>query len=281
MARESIHENIERQARRAIFEHALFRIENAIILAGSILLAFFLPDPLPAIFPWWGWWTWLLLGVLAVAALVVSSLTDQKEAAQAVDDLFRQEYNVNGLRDKALREKLKRAEEYHQQIQQALAAQHDGALKDRLKRTTDQIYDWIGYMVRLARRLDAFRNDPIIQSDRQELIKSIPRLEARLKAESDPRVREQLETTLADQRRLQSNIAELDNRMQRADLKLDSSLAALGTVYSQLLLVGSSEVDSGRAERLQADIDDEVTGLQDVVDSINEVYDYKTLGPGK
>ena len=95
------------------------------------------------------------------------------------------------------------------------------------------------------------------------------------------RVREQLETTLAGQQRLQVNITELDNRMKRADLQLDSSLASLGTVYSQLLLVGSTEVDSDRAERLQADIDGEVQGLQDVVDSINEVYDYKTLGPGK
>ena len=53
------------------------------------------------------------------------------------------------------------------------------------------------------------------------------------KQESDPRVRQQMETTLADQQRLQENIDELDNRMQRADLQLDSSLAALGTVYSQ------------------------------------------------
>ena len=99
--------------------------------------------------------------------------------------------------------------------------------------------------------------------------------------ESDPRVHQQLETTLADQRRLQDNIAELDNRMQRADLQLDSSLAALGTVYSQILLVGSKEVDSDRAERLSADIASEVTSLQDVVDSINEVYDYRTLGSAK
>ena len=69
--------------------------------------------------------------------------------------------------------------------------------------------------------------------------------------------------------------------MKRADLQLDGSLASLGTVYSQILLVGSTEVDSDRAERLQADIDGEVQGLQDVVASINEVYDYKTLGPGK
>lgn len=280
MPRESIHDTIERQAQRAIFEHALIRAENAVILAGAILLAFFLPSPLPGMLPWWGAWTWLLLGAAGVALMTWSSLKDPREREQAVEQLFREKYNVSGLRDRELKEKLKKAEEYHVQIKAAIKSQKDGILKQRMQRTTAEIYDWIGNMVRLARRLDAYRGDPIIKGDRDGLKDSIPTLQARLQRESDPRVHQQLETTLADQRRLQDNIAELDNRMQRADLQLDSSLAALGTVYSQILLVGSKEVDSDRAERLSADIASEVTSLQDVVDSINEVYDYRTLGSG-
>jgi hypothetical protein len=281
MAQESIHESLQKKARRAILERAVFRAENAIILAGAILLAFFLPNPLPNLLPWWGGWTWLLLGLLGVGTVVWSTLSDEKEAAKAVEQLFRTDYNVNGLRDKALKEKLKRAEEYHAQINQTLESQTDGILKERMQRTTDQIYDWIANMVRLARRVDAYHNDPIIDGDREELRQSIPRLQARLAQESDLAVREQLETTLADKQRQQVNIVELDNRMKRADLQLDSSLAALGTVYSQFLLVGTKEVDSSRAERLQADIAEEVNSLQDVVESINEVYDYQTLGPGR
>lgn len=281
MPRESIHDTIERQAQRAIFEHALIRAENAVILAGAILLAFFLPSPLPGMLPWWGAWTWLLLGAAGVALMTWSSLKDPREREQAVEQLFREKYNVSGLRDRELKEKLKKAEEYHVQIKAAIKSQKDGILKQRMQRTTAEIYDWIGNMVRLARRLDAYRGDPIIKGDRDGLKDSIPTLQARLQRESDPRVHQQLETTLADQRRLQDNIAELDNRMQRADLQLDSSLAALGTVYSQILLVGSKEVDSDRAERLSADIANEVTSLQDVVDSINEVYDYRTLGSAK
>jgi hypothetical protein len=280
MPRESIHHTIERQARRAIFEHAILRVENAVLLALAILLAFFLPTPLPALLPWWGAWTWLLAGLAGVALVSLSALKDPQEREKAVERLFREKYNVNGLRDRPLRDKLKKAEEYHQQIKSTVKIQRDGILKDRMQRTTGEIYDWIGNMVRLARRLDSYRVDPIIKGDREELVRSIPGLEARLRQETDSRVRQQIETTLADQRRLQANIAELDNRMQRADLQLDSSLAALGTVYSQLLLLGSKDVDSDRAERLRADIAHEVTSLQDVVDSINEVYDYRTLGPG-
>ena len=281
MSQEPIRNSMERQARRAILEHALFRVENAIIIAGVILLGFFLPNPFPNLLPWWDWWTWALIGLIGIALIVVSTLTDQAEADKAVERLFLEEYDISGIRDPALQEKLERAEQYHEEIKEVVKKQQDGLLKDRLKRTTDQIYDWIGHMVRLARRIDAFRSDPIISSDSQELKESIPRLENRLKLETDARVRSQLETTLADKRRLQQNIAELDSRMRRADLQLDSSLASLGTVYSQLLLVGSKEVDSGRTERLRADIADEVQALQDVVESINEIYDYHTLGPGR
>ena len=280
MPRESIHDTIERQARRAIFEHAILRVENAVLLALAILLAFFLPNPLPALLPWWGAWTWLLAGLAGVALVSFSALKDPQEREKAVELLFREKYNITGLRDRPLRDKLKKAEDYHQQIKATVKTQKDGILKERMQRTTGEIYDWIGNMVRLARRLDSYRVDPIIKGDREELLKSIPSLEARLRQENDPRVRQQIETTLSDQRRLQENIGELDSRMQRADLQLDSSLAALGTVYSQLLLVGSKEVDSDRAERLSTDISNEVASLQDVVDSINEVYDYRTLGPG-
>lgn len=281
MTRESIHDTIDRQARRAIFEHALIRVENAVILAGAILLAFFLPNPLPAVLPWWGAWTWLALGAAGVAAMAFSSVNDPEEREKAVARLFREKYNVTGLHDRALKEKLKKAEDYHIQIKAAIKSQKDGILKERMQRTAAGIYDWIGNMVRLARRIDSYRGDPIIKGDRAGLRESIPTLEARRQRETDERVGQQLEITLADQRRLQENIAELDNRMQRADLQLDSSLAALGTVYSQILLVGSKEVDSDRAERLSSDIANEVTSLQDVVDSINEVYDYRTLGAGR
>jgi hypothetical protein len=281
MPRESIRDTIDRQARRAIFEHALIRVENAVILAGAILLAFFLPNPLPGALPWWGAWTWLLLGAAGVAAMAFSSINDPEEREEAIERLFREKYNVTGLRDRALKEKLKKAEDYHTQIKAAIEGQKDGILKERMQRTAAGIYDWIGNMVRLARRIDSYREDPIIKGDRAGLRESIPTLEARRQRENDERVRQQLEITLADQRRLQENIAELDNRMQRADLQLDSSLAALGTVYSQILLVGSKEVDGDRAERLSSDIANEVTSLQDVVDSINEVYDYRTLGSGR
>ena len=59
MPDQSISQKIERQARQAILEHALLRVENALIVAGVLLATYFVPQP----FPWWPAWGWAALGL--------------------------------------------------------------------------------------------------------------------------------------------------------------------------------------------------------------------------
>ena len=63
--------------------------------------------------------------------------------------------------------------------------------------------------------------------------------------------------------------------MARARLQMDNALTALGTVYSQMLLIGVKDIDSGRAQRLREDIAEEVKSLHDVVEAMDEVYRYE------
>jgi hypothetical protein len=262
----TILDQIRQEAQKALIRNAFFRLESALVVAGTIALSVFNP------FTLWPWWVWTVLGVIAEAAVVVSSLTDKNEMRKVMESLFREKYNTGGIRDRELRGKLDEAEQYRQRIQQVVEQQSSGLLRDRMAETTAQIYDWIANMVRLARRVDTYRQDSILRRDIQEVPKEIRDLGARLKLESDPQVRRQMETTLASRQQLADNLQELENRMERADLQLDHSLASLGTVYSQLLLIGSKDVDSDRAERLRDDIRDEVSALQDLVESLNEVY---------
>jgi len=57
---------------KAIVAHAFFRLESALTISGTILLAFFLPRVLP----WWRWWVWVILGAAAEALIVYTSITD-------------------------------------------------------------------------------------------------------------------------------------------------------------------------------------------------------------
>jgi hypothetical protein len=260
---------MEQEAQKMMLQNAFFRKESAIWVALTILLtAFFHP------FVWWPWWAWLVIGAIGEVALVISSLTDKAEQQRIVENLFREKYNASGIRDRNLRAKLDEAEQYHQRIRQVVEQQKSGILRDRMQETAGQVYDWIANMVKLAQRIDSFRSDQIIQRDLKNVPGEVDDLTRRLAREANPQVRDQINTTLSSTRQFAANLSELDARMQRADLQLDHSLAALGTVYSQMLLVGTSEVDSDRAERLRGDIRNEVAALQDLVESLNEVYSF-------
>jgi hypothetical protein len=268
MADQSVKDRIEQQAGKALLKNAIFRLESALMIGGTILATVFLPE----LIPWIPWFAWPILGVAGEAAVIFSSLTDKAEQQKAVESMFREKYSTAGIRDRNLRDKLNEAEQYRQRIQAVVDQQRSGVLRDRLQSTTTQVYDWIANMVTLARRIDAYRMDPIIRRDIANVPKDINVLKQRLEREPDPRVREQMMTTLESSRRQQEALQELKGRMDRADLQLDHSLAALGTVYSQFLLIGSKDVDSDRTERLRDDIRDQVLALHDIVDSLNEVY---------
>ena len=131
------------------------------MVGGTILATVFLPGLIPFI----PWFIWPILGLIGEAAVVFSSLTDKAEQQKVIESLFREKYSIAGIRDRGLREKLNEAEQYRQRIQQVVEQQRSGVLRDRLKATTVQVYDWIANMVTLARRINTFRSDAIIQRD--------------------------------------------------------------------------------------------------------------------
>jgi hypothetical protein len=265
---ESIRERLEKDVGKALLKNAVFRLESAMVVAGSILATVFLPNVIPAI----PWFMWPIAGIIGEVAIIISTLTDKGEQQKALDMLFREKYTFAGIRDRGLQLKLREADEYRKRIESVINQHREGVLRDRLKRTTDQVYDWVANMAALARRLDAYKSDSILRRDLEQVPKEVDRLKARLQREQDPRVRAQIEQTLQSNRGQAEALGELRARMARADLQMDHSLAALGTVYSQLLLIGTNYVDSDRADRLRDDIRGEVLALHDIVDSLNEVY---------
>ena len=64
----------------------------------------------------------------------------------------------------------------------------------------------------------------------------------------------------------------LDDRMKQASLQMEQSLTALATIYGQVQLVDAESIGSGKAERLRADIQEQVARMNDLLASINEVY---------
>ena len=263
-------QDMQGRAWRAILGAAFFSVESAVIIALSIAL--FGLGYLP--FDWWQAGYWLIFGALAEAVYLGVTVTDPNAAQRAVDAMLTDRYNPNDIKNATARERLKRALEYHHLIGKA-ANQHSGVMRTSINTTASEINDWIEQIYRLAKRMDDFEENEVINRDRRMVPQDLKNLRRRLEVEEAASVRAELEEAIQTKETQLANLRNLENNVKRADIQLDHTLSALGTVYAQVQLIDAKDVDSARAQRLQDEIRDEVMSLQDTISAIDEVQSYQ------
>ena len=260
---------IRTRATSAIITHAIFRFESAATIALTILLAYFVPRP----FEWWQWWYWLVIGAIAEIAIIVTSIQDVDTGAQVVSEMLREEYNPGTIKTPKLRAAVERALDYRKRIEATIRKSEAGILREHLASSTTGITDWIAQIFRLAQRLDDFESDDVLKRDVAGTPKELRELKERVEREDDERVREQAQHTLESKRAQWENLDQLQQTMERAELQLEATLTALGTVYSQLVLIRSKDdLEDSRAQRLRGDIAEQVAKLNELQGAMDEVY---------
>jgi hypothetical protein len=267
-AQSDMQEELKSRVWKAMLSYAFFRIESALTIALILVLIFLLPRP----FVGWQWWYWLILGLAAEGLIVYTSLTDHETRQRLLVELLKERYNPADLRNPKYRSRLEKAIDYHQRMAALVQATQEGVLKDRLKGMVEGMDAWIANMYRLSKRLDAYEADKVLARDMEAAPEAIRQLEKRLSTESNPAIRAQAQETLSSKRAQWENLQKLKAMMEKADLQLEETLSDLGNVYSQLRQIEVRDVDSGRAQRIADDINDQVATLQDIVDSMDEVY---------
>ncbi len=283
MAKSNLQEELEQRAGRAILTRSIYRWESAVIIALTLSLAFLtLAGVIPALFGIFQWWFWLALGALGEVGLVWSSVRDPEFRARAVAEMFREKYKPRQVKNEALRQRVEKALDYRDRIDELIAKSQAGVMRDHMADVSRGITDWMQNVFRLALRLDAYMADETLRHDLQSVDPSIDSLKKRLALEDDDTVKRQISQTIAQKQIQRDNLHKLQNVMERAQFQLESTITAMGTVYSQMMILGARDVASGRAQRLQQDIDDQVQALQDVVHTMDEVYQAGTdpLGLG-
>jgi hypothetical protein len=273
--RNTFADSLERRARRAIFWHALLRWESATVIALTLVVSAFLALLTLASqgsFP--AFWTFIALavGLITEAIILVSSITDEAEHARVVAALLRDQYQPKHLRSRKLRAQLNKALEYQGLIVGTVQHTREGVLRDRLTRATEPVDDWIEAIYRLATRLDAYEQNSVIKRDLRSVPLAIEDFKQRLAQEDDPSVQATLRNTIADKERQWEHLSALQNTLERAEYQLESTMAALGTVYAQLQAIDLRGAEKGRAERLRQEIDEQVTQLEDLSQAMDEVY---------
>ncbi len=262
-------DDLRGRAWNAIVGNAFFSIESAVIIALALTLFGLGFAP----FEWWQNWFWLVFGAVAEGIYMLATITDPKAAEQAVDRMLTERFDPADIRNPVARERLKRALEYRRLIGEA-ARRRDAAMRVSLQQTADEVTDWIEQIYHLARRMDAFEENAIINRDRRMAPQELMNMRRRLQHEKDPAVRAELEEAIQTKEAQLANLRNLENSIKRADIQLDHTLSALGTVYTQVQLIDSRDLDSARAKRLQQEIKDEVQSLQDMISAIDEVQSY-------
>ena len=260
---------IRTRATSAIITHAIFRFESAATIAIAILLAYFVPRP----FDWWQWWYWLVIGAVAEIAIIITSIQDVDTGAQVVAEMFREEFNPATIRTEKLRAAVERALDYRKRIEATIRNSEAGILRDHLQDSTTGIANLIAQIFRLAQRLDDYDSDEILKRDAAGTPRELRELRERIAREDDDAVREQARHALESKRAHAQNLEKLTNTLEQAELQLDATLTALGTVYSQLMLIRSKDdVADSRAQRLRDDIAEQVTKLNELQGAMDEVY---------
>ena len=251
----------------AVLTGAVVRWESLVTILLTIIL--FVAQPQP--FPWWQNWFWLVGGAIAELALVVSTLTDEKASQEAVNREFASKFDLRAIRSRVSRERLQNALEYREGMLNLLS-QHKGAMYVSMKQTIDDIDDWIDHMYRLAQHIDGFEENELVERDRRMVPQQLEKTRIRLDRESDPAVRKDLEEQIKQLEQQLANLEATANSVKRAEIQLESTLSSLGTIYAQMSLMGTKEVDGSRAQRLRLEIQDEVSGLQDTIEAMDEVH---------
>ncbi len=167
---------------------------------------------------------------------------------------------------------MEKALEYRQRIEEHVRSLDTGLLRDHLLDTTGGVADWVASVFGLAKRVDRYNGDQVLLRDRRDLPREIVELRARLQREDNDAVRQELQQAIAGKEGQLVNLQKLQNMMEKAEYQLETTLTALGTVYSQILLVSAKDIDSGRAQRLREDISDQVASLQSLQTTLDEVY---------
>ena len=252
----------------ALVQQALLRWENAVLIALAILLTAFMPQP----FDFWPIWGWGVLALIGVVAITVSSLSEPAVQSAAIDDLLYTEFDPNQVKTPALRASFLQSLKYRSTIDLMIKRDADGVIKTRLSDLSDKVSQWTSYIYELAKMLDGYQRDPMLTRDPAALKAEVARLQTAMAAQTNQGVLQESKNLIASKQKLLQTSEELKEKMQAASMQLEQSLDAMGTIYTQLKLLETRDLDSVNTQAIDHDIDEQVNRMGDLIDGLQKAY---------
>jgi len=170
---------------------------------------------------------------------------------------------------------LAQARRYKQQIEALIKTNPNKST--RLADVSTQVNEWVKIVEAMASRITDFRRNTLIQNDLAAVPKAISKLQGQVAEETDERVKSRLQQTLATRQNQLATLEKLQSTMRQAEIQLESTVASLGTIYSQVLTAQSTNQVADYSH-LAANVSEQVQQLQDQIEALEEVKLGSNLG---
>ncbi len=259
-------EEIRQRVMGAVLRRAIFSWQVGVTVLFTLLLFGLAPQP----FDFWQNWFWLIGGAIAAGGFVLSTVNDPQAVQEVVAAQFENQYDLSEIKNRVSRQRIEEAMEYRRNMM-TLGQRAKGTLRMSLTQTVDDVNKWIEHMYSLAKHIDSFEANELVTRDRKMVPQQLEKARARMEREQAPEVRRELERQVHQLEQQLANLNATVNGVRRAEIQLETTLSSLATIYAQMARLGAKEVDSGRAQRLRLEIQDEISGLQDTIDAMDEV----------
>jgi chromosome segregation ATPase len=254
-------EEVRQRATIAILTDAVMTWPSALVIGLTIILTFAT-----------GQFYWLAVGAVLEVIYLVLTLSDPEARRQAVSRMLEDKFDPRDIKNIEARTRLQKALEYKKSID-AFINQQESALRVTLEDTAAEIDNWIEQIYLLAKNLDQFQSNRLIERDRIEAPTKLRNLQTRLKVERDPAVRAELQEAVNIQQRLVDDLQKVASLVKRTEIKMDNTVAQLSSLHTKLQqMAQTKQIDSNRARRLQQEIHDEVQELADIVSAMDDMY---------
>lgn len=264
---------MKRKLEFALIQQALLCWENAVIIAMAILLSAFFPRP----FSFWPAWGWGMLALFGVAAITLSSLGAVETRAAAMEGILYQEYNPAEIKTPAIRTVFLQSLKYRSTIEQMISATPEGIIRVRLNDLADKVKQWIAYIYQLARMIDHYQRDPMLRRDPKAIQAELARIQAALQNETNPNLISESRNLEASKRKYLHTTEALEDKMRAARMQLEQSLDAMATIYTQLKLLETRDLEGVNALAIDHDIDEQVSRMGELIDGLQKAYQEETV----
>lgn len=165
---------------------------------------------------------------------------------------------------------LAEAKRYREQLSALIKSSPGNANSNRLNDLSTQMDEWMNSIQQMAERVNVLKRNASARDDKATVGQSISKLQQQLTQETDERVRQQLERTLSARQQQRESLDKLDSLARQSEIQLESTVAALGTIYSQALAAQSTN-QVANYSHLSTEVNEQVNTLRDHLEALEEV----------